>query len=130
DTILPRLVRRFAQAGGRENLQACIELFRLAPDQASGRKLMQGFEQAFQGRSVAGLPAELLEQTARFGGGSLSLRLRQGTPEAVAAALKLVADPKAKPEERLACVETFGEINQPACVPILLALVRGKDKLD
>src|SRR5207245_2518223 len=49
---------------------------------------------------------------------------------AVAAALKLVADPKAKPEERLACVETFGEVNQPACVPILLALVRGKDTID
>ena len=121
--ILERLMRRYAQAGKRENLLTCAELLRLAPEKSHVGKLLAGFEQAFAGRSLANLPDELVKALAERGGGSLAIRLRQGQPEAVAQALKIIANEKAGAKERLALVQIFGEIRQPQCVPVLLKVV-------
>jgi putative heme-binding domain-containing protein len=93
--------------------------------------LMQGFEQAMKGRPVSGLPDELARALARAGGGSILLELREGKPEAVDQALRIVADHKADRQRRLAVVEVFGEIKQPRCVAPLLAVVErpGDDEL-
>jgi putative heme-binding domain-containing protein len=126
ETVLPRLMRRFAAAGSSADFAACTRLFRIAPARDSGLLLMKGFEEAFKGRGIGGLPQDLLQETARLGGGSVALGVRQGRPEAVDAALNTLSNPKAKPEERLECVEVFGEVRQPRSVPALLAIVRGK----
>jgi putative heme-binding domain-containing protein len=123
-TILPRLMRRFAATGAKHDLLTCARLFRVAPTRESGLLLMKGFEEAFKGRGVGGLPQELLEQTAKLGGGSVALGVRQGREEAIAKALKILGNPQAKPEERLECIEVFGEVQQPRCVPALLSVVR------
>ena len=127
ETVLPRLMRRFAQAGTGADYAACVALFRAAPDRAGGLRLLKGFEEAFAGRSVAGVPKDLLEETAKLGGGSLMLGLRRGDPKAVEKALATVADPKAPTAERLSCVEVLGEVPQQRAVPVLLAVVRGRE---
>jgi putative heme-binding domain-containing protein len=123
--VLERLMRRYAQAGKRDNLLTCAELLRIAPDKGHVTKLLAGFEQAYAGGSLANLPDELIKALAQRGGGSLAIRLRQGQAEAVAQALKVIANEKASTKERLALVQIFGEIRQPQCVPVLLKVVAG-----
>ena len=87
EEILDRLMRRFAMASGRANLLRCARLLELAPDQVSAKILLDGFETAFQGRSLIGLPDEFITAMAKFGGGSLSIRLRRGDDAALSEAL-------------------------------------------
>lgn len=119
-TITARLMRRFAQTGTRKDLQACALLFKAAPDRSAGQKLLEGFEEAFKGRSMADLPTELLEEIAKLGGGSVALGVRQGKPQAIDEALTLIANPKGRERDRLEAIELFGEVKQPKAVPVLL----------
>ena len=54
ETILNRLMKRFALAGSQKDLHACIELLRLAPDKEHGLILLKGFEEAFKGAPSSG----------------------------------------------------------------------------
>jgi putative heme-binding domain-containing protein len=100
-------------------------LLKLAPDEASSRALIKGFEEAYQGRPLANVPAELVEALSRFGGDSVALGLRQGKAEAVAKALSLIADEKTDNSERLQLVQIFGQVQEPKCVPVLLGVLTG-----
>jgi putative membrane-bound dehydrogenase-like protein len=127
DTILPRLMRRFAAAGSQKDLHTCVELFRLAPEKKHGLALLKGFEEAFKGRSSAGLPAELLEEIAKLGGGSVAFAVRLGKAEAVSKALALLRDARAPLAQREELAAILGEIKQPASVEVLLGIVTGKE---
>jgi putative membrane-bound dehydrogenase-like protein len=127
NTILPRLMRRFAMAGTRQDLQACVELFRLAPEKKYGLILLQELEEAFKGRSSAGLPAELLDEIDKLGGGSITFAVRQGKAQAVAKALALVQNPKTALAQREELAAILGEVKQPAAVPVLLDIVQSKE---
>ncbi len=120
--ILPRLMRRFATTEARADLLTCARLLDAAPTAEHRQLLMSGFEEAFKGRALPALPEPLLKSLARHGLASPHLRVRLREPEAVAAALKTVADDTAKPEERLLCVRLFGEVKLPESVPALLRL--------
>ncbi|HUY36198.1 MAG TPA: PVC-type heme-binding CxxCH protein [Pirellulales bacterium] len=121
--ILHRLMRRYAAAGGRKNLLTCAQLLALSPDNVYSKALMRGFEEAYQGRPLSGLPTELVEAMSKVGGQSIVLGLRQGQAEAVAKALATVADDKADTNERLQYAQIFGEVRQPQSVRVLLDLV-------
>ncbi|HET6879077.1 MAG TPA: PVC-type heme-binding CxxCH protein [Pirellulales bacterium] len=122
--ILHRLMRRFAATGSRKDLVTCAKLLNLAPGDGERKALMSGFEEAFQGRPLSGLPDELVEAMSKLGGQSLTLSLRQGKPEAVAEALAVVADAKADTSKRLQYIQIFGEVRQPKSVPVLLEVLR------
>ncbi|MBW8885658.1 MAG: dehydrogenase, partial [Planctomycetia bacterium] len=98
--LMERLMRRYASAGTRADLLACAKLLSGAPDAEASKLLLAGFEKAFEGRSLAGLPDELIAAIAKVGGGSLALRLRQGDAAALDESLKIVADEKAAAAER------------------------------
>jgi putative heme-binding domain-containing protein len=121
--LLHRVMRRFAQAGSRKDLLTCARLLKLAPDAEGAKALVRGFEEAYQGRTLGGMPAELAEALAKFGGKSVPLGLRQNRPEAVEKALAVIADDRADGAERLQYVTILGQVNQPKCVPVLLALL-------
>lgn len=121
-TILPRLMRRMAASGTRRELEEAARLLSYAPSRRHSDLLLAGFETAFQGRSLAALPDSLVSALADAGGGSLTLQLRQGRPEAVEQALRLVADEKQDAAERAALLSIFGQIDAPSCVPVLLRL--------
>jgi len=122
--ILDRLMRRFAQSGTQQDLSYCAKLLDAADDKQSAAKLMSGFEQAFEGRSLARLPREFVEALARSGGDSLALRLRRGAKSAVQEALGLIADDKQPLQQRISLVEILGQVRQPECVPPLLDLLK------
>jgi putative heme-binding domain-containing protein len=121
--LLERVMRRYAQAGTRKDLLACARLFAVSPTIELSQKLTTGFEAAFKGRSLTGLPDELLKAMARHGVGSLALGLRQGQSEAVAQALQTIADDKAKSGTRLEYIGILGEVNVSASVPVLLEVL-------
>jgi putative heme-binding domain-containing protein len=127
DTILPRLMKRFAMAGSQKDYLTCVELFRLAPEKKHGQILLKGFEEAFKGRSIAGLPDELLAEIGKLGGGSIAFGVRQGKEDMIAKALVLLQNPKTPLPERIELIDIFGEAKQPRCVVPLLTLLDAKE---
>jgi putative heme-binding domain-containing protein len=126
--ILERLMRRFAAAGTRKDLLTCARLLEMAPRPEHAKKLMAGLEKAFEGRALGALPQPLVAALASAGGGSLALQLRLGDGSAVDKALAIIADDKAKPQDRALYVQICGEINLPRCVSVLLSVVeKAKD---
>jgi putative heme-binding domain-containing protein len=127
ETILPRLMKRFAMAGSQKDLRTCVELFRLAPDRKLGAILLKGFEEAYKGKSAIGLPAELVEEVAKLGGGSVAFGVRQGREEAVAKALALIANANTPLPDRVELIEILGEAHRPGSVAPLLALLHASE---
>ena len=125
--LLPRLMRRFATEGRRADLLLCAQLLRLAPTSAQSVPLMKGFEEAYRGRELAGLPDELLQALAASGKAPLILRLRQGDATAVKESLAIVANPKADVTERLNQIRVFGEVRQSAAQAVLLKLASSSE---
>ncbi|MEK0438444.1 MAG: hypothetical protein RLZZ233_1415 [Verrucomicrobiota bacterium] len=125
--LLPRLMRRFATEGRRADLLVCAQLLRLAPTPAQSVPLMKGFEEAYRGRELAGLPDELLRALAASGKAPLILRLRQGDAAAIKESLAIVANPKADVTERLNQIRVFGEVRQSAAQAVLLKLASSSE---
>ncbi|MBI1344658.1 c-type cytochrome [bacterium] len=121
--ILPRLMRRFAATGQRADLAVCTQLLKFSPTKETTAALMRGFEEAYQGRSLNNVPAELVEALSKAGGGSLSLKIRQGDREATAEALKVLADEKASSGKRVEYANLFGEVTSPSALPVMLEVL-------
>ena len=122
--LLWRIMRRFAEGGTRQKWIACATLLDRAPGAAERKALMQGFDEAFQARSLPVLPEELMKALAAGGPMTLEMRVRQGEPSAMKEALAVVRDAKAVSADRIAIVRVFGEVKHPAAVPELLEMAR------
>jgi putative heme-binding domain-containing protein len=118
--LLERTMRRFARSGKRRDLIAAARLFEIADDAGSSKRLMTGFEKAYEGRSLSGLPDQLVVALANAGGGSDVLQVRQRKPDALAKAMKAVANEQAKLATRIQFVEAFRDLKYEPAVPILL----------
>ncbi len=118
--ILERLMRRFAAAGTRKDLLTCARLLDLSPTRPHSEKLMKGFEEAFKGRSIAGLPDELIAAMTRHNVGSDAFKLRAGNPWALTRALAVVTDGKAPKQRRQEFIDVLGEVRPPAALDGLL----------
>jgi putative membrane-bound dehydrogenase-like protein len=121
--LLERVMRRYAQAGTREDLLTSAKLLDLSPSKAHSEILMRGFEEAFKGRSVAGLPDELITAMARHGVGSVAVGLRRSDPQALEEALKVIASREAPAGQRRQYIQVLGEVRAPEAVPVLLELL-------
>ncbi len=124
--ILPRLMRRFAVEGRRQDLLVCASLLRAATGTNHTAQLMKGFEEAYRGRAMTGLPDELLSALAATGNAPLVLRVRQREVAAVDEALAQIQNVQAKLENRLLYIRTLGEVREIKSVPPLLALATGE----
>ncbi|MBL8891037.1 MAG: c-type cytochrome [Planctomycetaceae bacterium] len=121
--VLPRLTRRLAVEGLRVDLLRVAELLRRGSSPEDVAAVMQGFEAAYQGRAMTALPDELLAVLDSVGGGSLVFRMRQGQSEAFATALAIINDVNRDLRQRLALLRGLGELNYPASVEPLLAII-------
>jgi putative heme-binding domain-containing protein len=118
--LLGRVMRRFAAAGTRKDLLTCAKLLQLSPSREHSVKLMGGFEDAFKGRSLTGLPNELVTAMSRHNVGSDAFKLRTGNTNALARALSLVVDTSADQKRRQEFIEVLGEVRSAkALVPLL-----------
>jgi putative heme-binding domain-containing protein len=121
--LTERLMKRYALAGTRAELLAAAKLFRRSPDKASTELLLKGFEEAYKGRSLAGIPDQLVKAIAATGGGSVALRLRQGDPKAIEEAVAAVGNPQVRAADRRQYLEIFGEVRRPEFIPVLLKVI-------
>ncbi len=121
--ILPRLMRRFAATGQRADLAVCAQLLKMSPSKDSTTALMKGFEEAFAGRSLSNVPKELVEALSTAGGGSLSLKVRQGDAAAIQDALAFIADEKSDSGKRQQLIQLFSEVRPPAAADVLLQVL-------
>jgi putative heme-binding domain-containing protein len=121
-TVVERLMRRFAASGTRADLDRCARLVAMAPGPEDGKRLLAGFEAAYAGRSLAGLPESLTDAVAKYSGQSLTIGLRQGKPEAIAEASRLLADDHGDRSKMLQVLQVVGEVRRPAVVPVVLKL--------
>ena len=121
EVVAPRLVRRLA-SGSRDDLRAVATVLDSAPNDEARRSLLEAFERAFEGRSLAALPDEVVASIARAGGGSRTLRLRQGDAVAIAQTVARVIDPAVPVPERIRDVELLAETRPAAAEDTLLAV--------
>ena len=126
--LATRLMRRFAAAGGAEDWTTCTQLLALAPDAAAKGEFVKGFEQAFEGRALPALPEALVTALVQTGRASLSLRMRQRDPAALAQGLALIADSSAPSVERIRALATFGEVPVPAAAAHLVSALADPKK--
>lgn len=126
-SILSRLMQRYAMSDDPRGLETCARLLAMAPGQEQATRLVSGLMEAYRGRKMDQLPPALTEAVDRYQRGmgqtDLALGLRLGRPDAVAQALKVAADEKADTATRMSCIETLGQIRQPAAVSVLLRVL-------
>lgn len=122
-TLLERWMKRYAMTGRRDDLLAAAKLLASAPDKASAEVMLKGFEEAFQGRSLATIPDVLAAAIEASGGGSLALRLRQGQPDAISQAVERIQQRSTKSTEKRQLVEIMGQSGRQDLLPVLLELL-------
>lgn len=140
--LVSRVMQRFAQSTTRNDLTIAAKLLEQAPTPEHKKELLKGFETAFKGRPLSGLPDELVSQITAAGGGSIALRVRQKDAAAIDEALKAVAvepppaDPKQKAAadeakaRRLELIQTFGEVQSAGSLPVLLSVLKSSKDND
>lgn len=127
ETVLSRIVQRWIMEGGQDDFAATAELLKLSPSSKLASPLISGIQEGLRGRSVTDLSPELLSALkpfqAEYKDESTLLALRQGDGQKVEEALRVISDVKGDVGLRLSYIRMFGEIDQPACVPVLLKLL-------
>ncbi len=128
--LLHRVARRFAATGRRDDLLALAKLFQRSPGAAQTARLTQGFEEASQGRPLAGLPAELVDAMEKAGANSILIGVRRGNASAIQQAIQQIQDEKTESPRRLQLIQVLGETRQDLALPALLSLVRDSKSSD
>jgi putative heme-binding domain-containing protein len=135
--ITQRLMRRFAATGVRQDLFTCARLFELTRRECitegdeHARLLLAGFQEAYQGRSLRGIPKELSSVISQLGAGSLALRVRGGDDSAVERAIAWICDAKVDKHQRRELIVALGEVRQAKAIEPLLSIAEspGDDAL-
>lgn len=120
--ILPRMMRGLALKGGHQDLQQCARLLELADSQQQVDQLLAGFELAFSGRRMIGLPENLARALVESGRSSLELRVRLGDDTATGEAIALLSDSSAAVDERTAVARMLGEVKAADSLEPLVAV--------
>lgn len=130
EMILPRLTRRLAVDGKRQDLILLAKLLQFAETKEQTDALLQGYEEAFRGRTIPLIPDELARQLAMVTNRSLVLRLRQGEDAAFEEAALIIADEKRPLADRLLYTRTLGEARRTSNISVLLKLAKSNAPLD
>lgn len=120
--VLLRIMRGLAQKGKNRDFLQCAELLMLADDEEQVDQLLAGFEQAFAGRQMTGLPERLARVLVENGRSSLELLVRLGDTRAIDTAIELLQDAEASLHERIAVTRVLGEVKPAAGLQSLLAV--------
>jgi putative heme-binding domain-containing protein len=128
DHLAEKLAKRYALAGGEENLNSCADLLALTNDETLRGKFIAGIASAFEGAEMPKLPDSLTkvlnDYMAKQSGGDLTLALRSGNADALKKALKLLADTKATNTARIAIAKTLAELGKQEAVMPMVAILK------
>lgn len=128
DHLAEKLAKRYALAGGEENLNSCADLLALTNDEVLRGKFIAGIASAFEGAEMPKLPESLTkalnDYMAKQSGGDLTLALRSGNADALKNALKLLSDAKATNTARIAIAKTLAELGKQEAVMPMVAILK------
>ncbi len=128
DHLAEKLAKRYALAGGEENLNSCADLLALTNDEALRGKFIAGIASAFEGAEMPKLPDSLTmalnDYMAKQSGGDLTLALRSGNADALKKALALLADKNASNTARIAIAKTLAELGKQEAVMPMVAILK------
>ena len=128
DHLAEKLAKRYALAGGEENLNSCADLLSLSADEGIRAPVVRGIASAFEGAEMPKLPDSLTkalnDYMAKQSGGDLTLALRSGNAEALKNALKLLSDAKATNTARIAIAKTLAELGKQEAVMPMVAILK------
>ena len=118
--LLRRVMRAFALKGKNKDLLACAKLLEMANSKEQLDQLLEGFERAYAGRGIVGLPNELARALVDSRRTSLSLRIRLGEQAAVRDGIKLLGDDQTETSQRVVLARALSEVRTTAAVSALL----------
>ena len=120
--ILARIMRSLALKGKNQDLQHCARLLKITTEKNQMDKLLKGFEQAYVGRRMVGLPSNLANSLVNSGQSSLELRVRLGDVQAIREAIGLLQKETLPSVDRIAITRTLGEVKPDESLQPLLDL--------
>ncbi|HRH94466.1 MAG TPA: c-type cytochrome [Prosthecobacter sp.] len=128
DHLAEKLAKRYALAGGEENLNSCADLLALTNDEALRGKFIAGIASAFEGAEMPKLPDSLTkalnDYMAKQSGGDLTLALRSGNADALKKALALLSDKNASNTARIAIAKTLAELGKQEAVMPMVGILK------
>ncbi len=126
DHLAEKLAKRYALAGGAENLQTCADLLTLTEDNKLADKFLTGIAAAFEGSAIPSLPANLGARLqaylARQSGGDIAAELAK--PDGLKKALKEIANTKGAAPRRLAIAKALAQTKKPEAAEAIALLLR------
>ena len=129
DTLVERLVRRYAGEEIELGWTACSQLLRLAPNVGLRNRLIGAIDLQLAGGRLNAPPAELSETIASMLAEEpaeptvLQLALRFSLPQALPKALDVIGDRQAAEGDRIGLLQTLAATRHPECVGQLLELL-------
>ena len=124
--IAEKLAKRYALAGGGENLQACADLLTLTEDEKLADKFLTGIAAAFEGAAIPSLPANLgarlQSYLARQSGGDILAELAK--PDGLKKALKELANTKVAAPRRLTIAKALAQTKKPEAADAIAQQLR------
>jgi len=114
--VAPKLVKRWALKGGVASMSNLASLLRRVKNLSAGRRarvvppITAGFEEAFEGRTLASVSDTVLDSLIELGQPSLALRLRRGDNVAFEQAITFVADSKQPQAQRVQLLQILGQV--------------------
>jgi putative heme-binding domain-containing protein len=128
DHLAEKLSKRYALAGGEENLNSCADLLALTNDETLRGKFIAGIASAFEGSEMPKLPDSLTkaltDYMAKQSGGDLTLALRSGNADALKKALALLSDKNASNTARIAIAKTLAELGKQEAVMPMVGILK------
>lgn len=116
-------MRRITADGLNNGFGHATELLDATTDSRLMAAFTQGFETALSGRSLKGLPAELVTALNRQDEAPISLRLRFDFGAALPGAMKLLTSPETELATRLRILEAISERRATSTLPAVLSLL-------
>ena len=94
----------------------------MAPGPDHIKRLMAGFEAAYAGRSLAGLPPSWPMPWPDTAGSRSRSACGRASPRRSRKPCDVLADDRADRSKQLQLLQVLGEVRRPACVPVVLRL--------
>ncbi|TWT38599.1 PVC-type heme-binding CxxCH protein [Blastopirellula retiformator] len=124
DVVLPKLAQRLAAEPTEPHLLELAELLKQTEAPARRGKMLTAIDDAFAGRKIEAMPAQLREAIVASASGDspaqMALLVRAGRKEAETKAIALVENEKAKLDQRIKLAQLLGQVGSPAAKDALL----------
>jgi putative heme-binding domain-containing protein len=125
--VAQNLAKRWAMAGGKENLDACAKLLGLAKRNEDRALVIEGIASAFEGGKIPELPPSLADAMSAYMksqmDNDLALAVKTGSADAVTKALAIVNDRKASSTKRASLLQALAEAGDRQVVPAIISIL-------